>query len=60
MNTNLVKSVSTERETTAVNGWVMLLVNLALVIGALAWFVLIIVRAVSTSSPSVLWWLITT
>ena len=58
MNANVVKSVSSERETTAVNGWVMLLVNLALVIGALAWFVLIIVRAAGTGNPSVLWWLI--
>ena len=58
MNTNLVKSASSERETTAVSGWVMLLVNLALLIGALAWFVLIIVRAAGTGNPSVLWWMI--
>jgi regulator of protease activity HflC (stomatin/prohibitin superfamily) len=58
MNTNVVKSVSSERETTAANGWVMLPVNLALLVGALAWFVLIITRAVGTETPSVLLWLI--
>jgi len=41
-----------------VNGWVMLLVNLALLIGALAWFVVIIVRAADTGNPTVLWWMI--
>ena len=58
MNTNLVKSVSSERETTSVSGWVMLSVNLALLFGALAWSVSIIVRTVSTGNPSILWWLI--
>jgi len=58
MNTSPVKSVSGERETSALNGWVMLIVNLALLLGALAWFISIITRAASSASPSVLWWLI--
>src|SRR5438876_11688468 len=60
MNTNVVKSASSERETSAVQGWVMLFVNFALLIGALAWFILIILRAAGTSNPSVLWWMIPT
>src|SRR5688572_6634856 len=58
MNTNVVKSVSSERETTAVSGWVMLLVNLALLFGALVWFVSTIARFAGTDNPSVLWWMI--
>ena len=52
MNANTAKSLSKERETSAVNGWAMLIVNLVLFIGAIAWLVSIIVR------PSDLWLLI--
>ena len=44
MNTNPVKSASNENQTNAVNGWIMLIFNLALLIGGAAWLVSIIVR----------------
>ena len=58
MNTNTVKSASHEREASAINGWAMLIVNLALLIGAIAWFISIIVGVARTNDPSGLWWLI--
>src|SRR6185503_10984770 len=58
MSANPVKAVSSERETSAVNGWLMLIVNLALLFGSAAWFVSIIVRAASTDNADALWWLI--
>ncbi|MGC9942193.1 MAG: SPFH domain-containing protein [Verrucomicrobiota bacterium] len=42
MNSNTVKSTSSERETNALNGWLMLVVNLGLMFGAIAWFVWLI------------------
>jgi regulator of protease activity HflC (stomatin/prohibitin superfamily) len=48
MNTNSVKSASIERETNAINGWMMLIVNLALLLGAIAWFVWLVVDAGKT------------
>src|SRR6185295_14801880 len=51
------KAVSSERETSAVNGWLMLIVNLTLLFGSAAWFVSIIARAARTD-PDGLWWLI--
>lgn len=58
MNTNPVKSVSTEIQTRAVNGWVMLVVNLALLLGAAIWLIRIFVGAASTNDPAILWRLI--
>ena len=58
MNAKPIKSASNELEATAVNGWMMLIVNLALLLGAIAWFILIVVHAVSGDNPSDLWWLI--
>ncbi len=58
MNTNPVKSASNENQTNAVNGWIMLIFNLALLIGGAAWLVSIIVRTAITNDPSFLWWLI--
>jgi regulator of protease activity HflC (stomatin/prohibitin superfamily) len=58
MNTNSAKSASSERATGAFNGWMMLVVNLALLIGAIAWAVQIIVHTANTHNPPVLWWLI--
>jgi len=58
MNSNTIKSLSTERETTAVNGWTMLVANLVLFIGAIAWVVSIIVGAARHNNPSDLWMLI--
>ena len=42
MNTNVVKPASTERETIVPNGWLMLIVNLAVILGAAAWFIWLI------------------
>jgi len=58
MNSNTTKSLSQERETTAVNGWTMLIVNLVLFIGAITWLVSIIVSAARHDNPSDLWMLI--
>jgi regulator of protease activity HflC (stomatin/prohibitin superfamily) len=58
MNANLAKAASNERETTAINGWVMLIVNIALLLGALAWFVWIIVHTARMENPANLRWLI--
>ena len=55
MNANAVKSASIERESSALNGWLMLEVNLALLLGAIAWFIWMIVRAQKTNiDPGVL------
>jgi regulator of protease activity HflC (stomatin/prohibitin superfamily) len=45
MNANAVKSASSERETSALNGWLMLVVNLVLLFGAIAWFIWLVARA---------------
>jgi regulator of protease activity HflC (stomatin/prohibitin superfamily) len=58
MNTNSVKSGCSENQAHAISGWVMLIVNLALLFGAAFWWVRIIVRAATTNDPTVLWWLI--
>jgi len=58
MNTNITKSVSKERETAAINGWAMLAINLALLLGAVIWLVSIIVGAARHDDPAELWWLI--
>ena len=58
MNTKLAKSSSTEREATAVNGWMMLIFNLALLFGAMAWFIWIVVQTVSTANQAHAWWLL--
>ena len=58
MSTSQVKSVSNEREASAVNGWVMLIVNIALLIGAPIWLIRILVQAQSTGDQAALWWLI--
>jgi regulator of protease activity HflC (stomatin/prohibitin superfamily) len=58
MNTNPVKSASNEIQTRALNGWAMLVVNGALLIGAVLWLVRIIVNTATTADPTCLWWLI--
>jgi regulator of protease activity HflC (stomatin/prohibitin superfamily) len=58
MNANPVNSASSERQTSVMNGWLMLLVNLALLLGAAAWFVWILVRTAREGDPSSLWWLV--
>jgi regulator of protease activity HflC (stomatin/prohibitin superfamily) len=47
MNTNTGKGTSNERETSAINGWAMLFINLALLIGAAVWIVSNLVGASS-------------
>src|SRR5580658_2529055 len=42
MNSNTVKSASSERETNALNGWMMLVVNLGLMFSAIAWVIWLI------------------
>jgi regulator of protease activity HflC (stomatin/prohibitin superfamily) len=58
MNAKLDKSASNEREATAINGWVMLIVNVALLLGALAWLISTIVHAARVNDPSLLLWMI--
>ena len=48
MNTNAAKSVSSERETYANSGWLMLVINLALLFGSIGWFIWLVTRAEKT------------
>jgi regulator of protease activity HflC (stomatin/prohibitin superfamily) len=55
MNANAVKSVSSERESSAFNGWLMLEVNLVLLFGAVAWLIWMVVHAgKSNQDPGIL------
>src|SRR6202041_1604240 len=45
MNANNDKSVSNERETDAFNGWMMLVLDLVLMFGAIIWFISLITHA---------------
>jgi regulator of protease activity HflC (stomatin/prohibitin superfamily) len=58
MNANSVKSASSEIQTNAINGWLMLSVNLTLFLGAASWLVHIIVHAAKMDDSAILWWLI--
>jgi regulator of protease activity HflC (stomatin/prohibitin superfamily) len=58
MNTNSVKSASNEIQTKAINGWMMLIVNLALLCGAATWWIHIIVQVARSGDPTSLWWMI--
>jgi regulator of protease activity HflC (stomatin/prohibitin superfamily) len=58
MNASTLKSASKELETRAINGWPMLFITFAIFVGVVAWTVRIILNAVQTDNPSVLWWLI--
>ena len=58
MNSNMNKSVSNEQETQAVNGWMMVLVNFVLVLGAVLWFITIVRGVQQTHENSGFWWLI--
>ncbi len=60
MKTNAVNVVTCERPAGAVNGWLMLMVNLVLLIGAPIWCVAIIFGVAREHDPSGLWWLIAT
>ncbi|HLZ54158.1 MAG TPA: SPFH domain-containing protein [Verrucomicrobiae bacterium] len=55
MNTNPVKSASIEHETNAISGWMMLIINLALLLGAIVWFIRLVVDAGQThEDPGIL------
>jgi regulator of protease activity HflC (stomatin/prohibitin superfamily) len=58
MNATSGKSACIEKQTSAINGWAMLVINLAVLIGAALWWICIIVRAATTNDAAVLWWLI--
>ena len=58
MNTNSVKSASNEIQTNAISGWVMLIINLALLLGAALWLIHTIVQAANTGDSTILWRLI--
>jgi len=57
-NMNMTKSVSNERETSAINGWAMLALNLALLLGAAVWLVAIIVSGAKHANEFSPWWLL--
>lgn len=57
-NNNLTNSVCQERETTALNGWAMLAVNIGLLLGAVAWFISLLVGQAHQPGESSLWWLL--
>jgi regulator of protease activity HflC (stomatin/prohibitin superfamily) len=59
MNTSTVKSVTNEQETSAFNGWLMLAVNVALLLGAIAWFIYMLVNASNLHTSPNLWLLFT-
>jgi regulator of protease activity HflC (stomatin/prohibitin superfamily) len=55
MNTDNIRSVSSERETGALNGWMMLAVTIVLMFGAIAWFISLIAHpAKSNGDPGAL------
>jgi regulator of protease activity HflC (stomatin/prohibitin superfamily) len=58
MNINSVKSASNENPTGAVNGWAMLFVNLALLLGAAVWVASLVVHAARTGDTSMFWQLV--
>jgi regulator of protease activity HflC (stomatin/prohibitin superfamily) len=58
MNTNAVKSVSVEREAGAMNGWAMLIFNMAALIGAVVWIFSIVLRNARERESAHLWWLV--
>jgi len=58
MNTEALKTNSSERAATAINGWGMLALNLGLLLGAIAGMVLVIVISATTRNETVLFLLI--
>ena len=57
-NNNLTKAACNERETTAISGWMMLALNLGLLLGAIVWFIAILVGESKHPGDGNLWWLI--
>ena len=58
MNTHPEKSASNETQTGAVNGWIILVLNVALLLGSAAGVVWILLRAARDQDPAFLWWLV--
>ncbi len=58
MKTETTKTANTERTAAAINGWGMLGFNLALLFGAIAWFIFTIVSAARSHHEAGLWALI--
>ena len=54
MNTNNDKSAINERETQALNGWMMLFNDIVLIFGAIAWFIWLIAHAGPNQDPGIL------
>ncbi|HXB60209.1 MAG TPA: SPFH domain-containing protein [Candidatus Acidoferrales bacterium] len=54
MNSNVVKSATGERDTLALNGWFMLVVNLALIFGSAAWFFWMVTSNHQSPGPGLL------
>jgi regulator of protease activity HflC (stomatin/prohibitin superfamily) len=54
MSSNVVKSATAERDTNTLNGWFMLLVNLALIIGGAAWFIWLVANNHQSPGPGLL------
>ncbi len=52
MNTATTKTASSEQAASASNGWVMLFINLTMLFGAMAWFVLTIVHVSKTGQEA--------
>ena len=55
MNTTLHKAATEETPRIAMNGWGILMLNLILFFGAVAWFVLVIVSVAGHNEPERLW-----
>lgn len=58
MKTDTTKTANTEQTATAINGWGMLVFNLGLFFGAIAWFIFTIASAARSHNDAGLWALI--
>jgi regulator of protease activity HflC (stomatin/prohibitin superfamily) len=58
MKTETTKTANSEQSASAINGWGMLVCNLAITFGAMAWFILTIVNAAKSGNETGLWMLI--
>jgi regulator of protease activity HflC (stomatin/prohibitin superfamily) len=58
MKTETTKTANSEQSASAINGWGMLVCNLAITFGAMAWFILTIVNAAKSGNEAGLWALI--
>jgi regulator of protease activity HflC (stomatin/prohibitin superfamily) len=58
MKPNSVTAASSERVAGAMNGWLMLVINLALLFGSIYWFISTAVEGARTNHPNVAWLII--